>query len=289
VKSPDIDLRALESGVAGLARATKPQEIFRLLLESGAIGAPRIAVVLWREGSWRGWGCHGYSAEAASRLRGLSVASDATWLARTLHSDEPLARAAGQDGPDFGQPHAAEAWALPIRVGSRTLAVLLAERSVADPGVDLAVLGIITAVARLRLEVDLAWRKYRGATAAVPSASDRPPSTEPLVEKAPAPATVEVGLAPAVDPLEEAEQARQREARTFARLVATDIRLYNEEAVMLGRRHRDLGRRLRDHLEKGKESFRRRFPDLGDDGLVLLDDAYVQVLAAGDPALLTTP
>jgi len=284
VETPDLDLHALESGVAALARATKPQEIFHLLLECGALGAPRIAVLLWRDGSLRGWGCRGYPAEAASRLRELGVASEETWLARTLHSGEPVARAAGQDGPDFGQPPAAEAWALPVRIGSRTLAVLLAERSGTDPGVDLAVLGIITAVARLRLEVDLAWRKYRAAAASGSPASDRPPSEEPVVEKAP----VEVGLAPAVDPLEEAEYARQREARTFARLVATDIRLYNEEAVMLGRRHRDLGRRLRDHLEKGKESFLRRFPDLGDDGLVLLDDAYVQVLAGGDPALLTT-
>jgi len=57
---------------------------------------------------------------------------------------------------------------------------------------------------------------------------------------------------------------------------------------MLGRQHGDLARRLNEDLERGRDSFRRRFPDLGEDGLVLLQEAYVQVLAAGDPSLLTT-
>src|SRR5262245_20062283 len=278
----DPDLDELESCVAAVARATKPNEIFRLLLDGGALGAPRVAILLHRDGSLRGWGCLGYPDPAASRLRALDVASDDTWLARALSSGESATRRAGQHGPDFGQPPAVEAWAFPVRVGTRAVAVLLAERSGDDPLVNRAVLEILTTVARLRLEVDLAWRRSQGKAAA--STSDHRPAEKPAM----VPVTVEVGLAPAVDPTEHVDQARRREARTFARLVATDIRLYNEEAVMLGRRHRDLGRRLREHLEKGKESFRRRFPDLGDDGLLLLDDAYIQVLAAGDPALLTT-
>ena len=71
--------------------------------------------------------------------------------------------------------------------------------------------------------------------------------------------------------------------------MATDIRLYNEEAVMLGRRNRDLVHRLGDQLDRGEETFGRRFADLGDEGLGLLRDAYIQVLAAGDPSLLSRP
>lgn len=286
MRVPHPDLDALQFGVAALSRAATPQEIFRQLLEIGALGAPRVAMLVWRGRSLRGWGCHGYPAEAASRLRALSVASAETWLARTLDSDEVVMRSPDQHGPDFGQPQAVEAWGFPIRAGTHTVAVLLAERAGEDPLVNHAVLGIITTVAKLRLEVDLAWRRSRGSDADT-TLYDRPQTGRPS-RPAPIPATVQVGLAPAIDPTEEPDQARRREARTFARLVATDIRLYNEEAVMLGRRHRDLAHRLREHLEKGKESFRRRFPDLGDDGLLLLDDAYVQVLAAGDPALLTT-
>jgi hypothetical protein len=77
------------------------------------------------------------------------------------------------------------------------------------------------------------------------------------------------------------------EARRYAKLVATDVRLYNEEAVILGRQHGDLADRLWVHLQRGREAFLRRFPDLGsEEGLALLHDAYVQVLAGGDSALL---
>ena len=71
-------------------------------------------------------------------------------------------------------------------------------------------------------------------------------------------------------------------ARRYARLVATDIRLYNEEAVTLGRRNGDLVKRLEEHLGRGKETFLRRHGDLGPTAIELLRDAYVQVLAGGD-------
>ena len=42
----------------------------------------------------------------------------------------------------------------------------------------------------------------------------------------------------------EPEGAEMDAARRYAKLLATDIRLYNEEAVMLGRQHGDLVERL---------------------------------------------
>ena len=75
-------------------------------------------------------------------------------------------------------------------------------------------------------------------------------------------------------------------ARRYARLVATDIRLYNEEAVAQGRKQGDLADRLGEHLGRGKETFLKRHGDLGPTGLELLHDAYVQVLAGGDASLL---
>jgi len=75
-------------------------------------------------------------------------------------------------------------------------------------------------------------------------------------------------------------------ALPYARLVATDIRLYNEEDVILGRRQGDLAERLGEHLDKGEETFMRRHGDLGHEGREILHDAYVQVLAGGDAELI---
>jgi hypothetical protein len=77
-------------------------------------------------------------------------------------------------------------------------------------------------------------------------------------------------------------------ARRYARLVATDIQLYNEEAVALGRQQGDLVRRLSEQLGRGKETFLRRHGDLGPEGLQILHEAFVNVLAGGNAQLLPT-
>ena len=117
------------------------------------------------------------------------------------------------------------------------------------------------------------------APATAPAPRDRE-EAEP--EPAPAePSGLQEGAAePAVD------EKRLEAARRYARLVATDIRLYNEEAVMQGRRGGDLVQRLGDQIGRGKETFLRRHGSLGPTGLEILHEAYVQVLAGGDEALM---
>ncbi len=92
-------------------------------------------------------------------------------------------------------------------------------------------------------------------------------------------ATASASATPAQDPRLEA-------ARRFARLVATDIRLYNEQAVMLGRQHRDLAARLDEPMTLGRKSFLDRYGDLGPTAAELLQQAYVDVLAGGDAKLI---
>jgi hypothetical protein len=286
------DLHSIQQRLAALASAANPSEIFRLLLDASRLGAPRATVFLSRRGCLRGWGSRGYTSDVAAQLRTVSIERGESWLAKALvdNAGDELVRGTGDAGPDFGQPHAAEAIGFPVRVRSKTLAVLVAERSADDPPLVPATLKMMTAVACLRLELDLAWRKFRAAQEArgdaAPAASPEATAGAAVTPPPSATPTTEAGLEPAREP--GPDDARRNEARTFAKLVATDIRLYNEEAVMLGRQHRDLARRLNEDLERGRDSFRRRFPDLGEDGLELLQEAYVQVLAAGDPSLFTT-
>ena len=165
-------------------------------------------------------------------------------------------------------------------------------------------MGILMTVARMRLEVDLARRRLRRAAA---TATDDLPDEEAVTAPEPEPLAaaaeptpdgdeaaavsdlpVEAGLAevPSGATHEDDHDPELEAARRFARLIATDIRLYNEEDVLLGRRHGDLQRRMQDHLTRGRDSFRRRFPSIGHIGAEILRDAYVQVLAGGDEGLL---
>ena len=285
-------LSELDITIAALARASDPSEVFRLLLEGSRQGAPRTAVFLVRHGRLKGWSSQGYPPRAASGLRGLALEEE-VWLGRALDGAAPdiFTRQGGEDLPDVGQPPASEAHALPVRVADRAVAVLLAERGASDPPCSLGVLRLLVTVSRLKLELDLTWRKLRGKPA-VGSAPEqaRPPHPQPSPGQLTPPALQEppeeAALAPVhPDRAAAPDGSHRNQARRFARLVATDIRLYNEEAVMLGRRHRDLAHRLGDQLEQGEKTFSRRFGDLGKEGLDLLREAYVEVLAAGDPGV----
>jgi hypothetical protein len=283
-------LAALERHVEAITRAVTPTEVFRHLLGATPCGAPRAVIFLARGGAWKGWGGAGYPGAAAQRLRSVAVPAHEGFLAATAAetSDEEAWRdaAPGEGAPGFGQPPAAQTIAVPVRVGGRTVAILVAERGADEGPWHPEALAIAAHAARLRLEADLAWRRLRAG-------HDRPAEPERPVERPPEPdppvAEPETGLEvspwaetadrPAADPTHD-------EWRRFAKLVATDIRLYNEDLVQQGRAKRDLASRLAEPIQRGRESFSRRFPDAGPDGGRVLRDAFVQVLAGGDATLL---
>lgn len=274
-------LATLERRVLDVALAESPPEVFRILLEAAEVGAPRAAIFLARGGRWRGWGAVGHGAEALGRLRRIEIPIDAGWLGALASAPEGAFRTAGPFDtlPDFGQEAQDETIGVPLRIGGRPVAILAASRAEGEAPWAPEAIAILAHAARLRLELDLARRRARPTTSPEPAAP-RPDVPPPDTADSPAP----TGMAPVEEP--RAEDRAIEDARRFARLVATEIRLYNEEDVLLGRRHRDLATRLADSIERGRQSFSKRFPSLGEGGLDLLRDAYVQVLAGGDPSLL---
>jgi hypothetical protein len=75
-------------------------------------------------------------------------------------------------------------------------------------------------------------------------------------------------------------------ARRYAKLLVSEIKLYNEGAVRVGRQKRDLLRRLAAEIERAQRLYEERVP-----AAVSSRDAYfrqelVQTLADGDAALL---
>jgi hypothetical protein len=303
-------LETLDRKMAELASFLSPSEIFRALLEGTVTGAPRAAVFLLREGRWKGWNSIGYSGAAAQSHRQAIVPADSGWLAALAAEEDVRWRSlrVGEAVPDFGQPHADDTVGLPVRVGGKAVAIVIAERAGAEGPWSPAALSILCQAARLRLELDLAWRRLKSASPVPAVEAVAPPQAAPRPAKDSGPEMHRTVATAATIPQPSARPAaaaatelapwggvaagtaeadpRREEARRFARLVATDIRLYNEEAVVVGRRQRDLTRRLGEQLQRGREAFSQRFPDLGADGLKLLDDAYVQVLAGGDASLI---
>lgn len=82
------------------------------------------------------------------------------------------------------------------------------------------------------------------------------------------------------------EEALHEEARRLARLLVSEIKLYNEEQVEAGRRNRDIYERLREDIDRSRQMYEERV----DPRLVKSTDYFyqelVRILAAGDPKAL---
>ena len=95
-----------------------------------------------------------------------------------------------------------------------------------------------------------------------PSAEWAPPAepSQPVVS-APAVAETQAGSyipPPSTSELNEADQKLHNDARKFARLLVSEIKLYNEQKVQAGRRDKNLYSLLRDDIDKSREMYEKR-------------------------------
>ncbi|PWT93239.1 MAG: hypothetical protein C5B54_02170 [Acidobacteria bacterium] len=120
-------------------------------------------------------------------------------------------------------------------------------------------------------------------------------------EPAPAPvaATVEINedaaegtvmmpamKAPAPVPLTDEEHKLHEDAKRFARLLVSEIKLYNEAQVSAGREKRDLYERLKDDIERSRKMYQDRVPGNVQSASNYFYEELVRTLANGDPTLL---
>ncbi len=113
----------------------------------------------------------------------------------------------------------------------------------------------------------------------------RPPTSPPLrpaaftPAPAPAPAAPRTGIAPE-------DQKAHEDAKRFARLVVSEIKLYNEAKVTEGRKTRDIYDRLKEDIERGRQMYADRVPAPVRDATDYFQDELVRILAGGDAGAL---
>jgi hypothetical protein len=124
----------------------------------------------------------------------------------------------------------------------------------------------------------------RAATPSTPSTArpaTAPSMPRPAVSSAPA-------AAPAVAPRPAApeDQKAHEDAKRFARLVVSEIKLYNETKVAEGRRSKDLYERLKEDIERGRQMYSDRVAAGVRDSTNYFFDELVRILAGGDASAL---
>jgi hypothetical protein len=78
----------------------------------------------------------------------------------------------------------------------------------------------------------------------------------------------------------------EQSARRYARLLVSEIKLYNEAAVREGRAQRDLARRLAGDIERARRLYEERVSSTVSGRSQYFQQELVQTLAGGDPSLL---
>ena len=79
---------------------------------------------------------------------------------------------------------------------------------------------------------------------------------------------------------------RREEARRFARLLVSEIKLYNERAVLEGREHANLYERLRDDIDRSRQMYEERIPQDVRSSSNFFYEELVLILADGRPEVL---
>jgi hypothetical protein len=108
-----------------------------------------------------------------------------------------------------------------------------------------------------------------------------PPSFTPGPAAAPRPAPT-----PPPRALSPEDQKAHDDAKRFARLVVSEIKLYNEAKVMEGRKTRDIYERLKEDIERGRQMYHDRVSQAVRDASDYFHDELVRILAGGEPSVL---
>lgn len=248
----------------------------------------RALVFVVRAGHLRGWRFHGVAeapdpAQCAVPLEAAGVLGEVVRSRQPAQVRPDVFDEATSDLLRFARhPHAGAGLALPVVVGSDTVALVYADDGGRSdrpvPDVWPEAIEILTRHASRCLE---ALTVARAASWIGTPADSR---SEPQGGEAMA------GVARAVAPLDAGEAASEVDgsepARRFARLVLSEMKLEHETDVKVGRLNRDLRRRLAEPIAAARRRYDDRVPaDVPGRGRYF-EEELVRTLADGNPAML---
>ncbi|HWS72606.1 MAG TPA: hypothetical protein VN605_10855, partial [Thermoanaerobaculia bacterium] len=117
------------------------------------------------------------------------------------------------------------------------------------------------------------------APAASPAAADETGSNRPSTQYVP---PSNVGRNPLFGGQQSEDAKKHDEARRFARLLVSEIKLYNEAKVEQGRKNRDLYERLKEDIDRSRQMYDERIADEVRKSSNYFYDELVRILADGN-------
>jgi hypothetical protein len=284
----------LLQAVASIHAGSTQKEILRALLDSGSGYCCRIALFVVKSGAATGWQSRGFGNPEHDAVKDFSLDLSAGPAAHGFQyrvaTRGNIAEMGAPFIEQFNAPADERVLVLPLTLKDKLAALVYADGG--DSGkLDSSALELLVIATSAWLEV-ISLRKHSppkddtdaSASAAAPvqavsSFSDPFASHTPRHIPAPVSAaldhtaeivgagsvqTASAAAAPAAatDPLAgipPADADTHRKAQRFARLLVDEIKLYNQAKVAEGRRNKDLYDRLKEDIDKSRESFQKRY------------------------------
>lgn len=300
-------MQILRDAVESISRRESQREILSALIDAAAAFYPRVALFILKGETLAGWAGLGFLGEGGFRSEQLARVSLST------SGDHLLARAvsglaAVRSGPlgagkeiqtALGGLPSGDSCAVPVLVRGRPVAVLFGDTGTAAERGDPLGFEVVARMAGLAMErLAVPPRRSRPSMIEATGSIGHRTGTEMTAPGAPAPpeeAELQAILSDlggslrspsADDGLSDEERRRQADARRFAHLLVSELLLYNEAAVVQGRRHHDLYARLQTEIEHSRQAFASRFPAMTSGPNDYFRQELVRLLAQGDPGLL---
>ena len=252
--------------VRRLDGASGQVEALSRFLEECRRHASRVALLVLRDGRVEVWKAAGFSdSEMGHREVAPSEALD-----RAISGTPQQLKAGNDVSRALGAPDAAAAVLVPFVVREKVSGAVYADGSPDE--LDGEAVAVLTYLAGLVVD-RLAKRKL------VP-APPLAPWEIPVSDEVPAEPTESGSLAGPLAPVN--GDADREEARRFARLLASEIKLYNEHAVAVGRKHGNLYALLAGDIERGRALYEERVPREVRSSADYYYEELVEILAGGD-------
>jgi hypothetical protein len=280
------------AAVRELDLAATQVELLNHLLEASLRHASRAVLLVLRNDAWSVWKGAGFAegprSEEAVRKVTLTAAEEGL-LARVRAGVPCRFGAANALSARLLCADAADAVVVPMTIGEKVNGALYADAAAGgeerfDPDA-IAVLAFLAGILIERLPA----RKLRPS----PALRDIEHGPKPPSARVPPPAAAQPSSPPApgarrlTGPLAPADGSeRHAEARRFAELLVSEIKLYNERAVKEGREQGNVYKRLKGEIDLSRQMYEQKFPEAARAGADFLREELVRILADGRPEAL---
>ncbi len=266
----------LPEALRSIGAARSLSGILDTLADCAARDAERAAVLVVRGGRFRGWRFAGFGSDLTAPGAIDIEEDDGGVLTEALRAGVPVCGQAigASAAPAFAAlPSERECVALPIAIGGQVVAILYADqgRETATANgdqLDIGRLDVLASYAARCLEAQTAFKAARALLDRLDRGDRQTVRASDETADAGGPADGDVA------------------ARRYARLLVSEIKLYHEQAVLAGRRERDLATRLGDEIARARLLYDQRVPPPLRERTDYFHAELVRTLADGDASLM---